>query len=89
MNSEESVFLLVSPVDSERENVRELIEFMDTPDVCTATPNNWQETLGQRRLEAMFVGPDLSYKQVGSLLVDVGKLDPNVPIVILNGGGER
>jgi len=81
----ESVVLIVDSVAAELENLRELIEFMDTPNVCTAAPADWQETLGERRLEAVFVGPDLSSSQVDHLLDGVSKLDPNVPIVILNG----
>lgn len=80
----ESVVLIVDSVAAELENLRELIEFMDTPNVCTAVPENWQETLGNRRLEAVFVGPDLSDKQIDALLDSVRKIDPNVPIVILN-----
>lgn len=85
MNRAECVVLIVDSVESELENLRELIEFMDTPNVCTAAPADWQETLGDRRLEAVFVGPDLSTKEVDRLLDGVAKLDPNVPIVVLNG----
>ncbi|MGI9271281.1 MAG: hypothetical protein ACR2QT_05860 [Woeseiaceae bacterium] len=85
MNGTDCVVLIVDSVAAELENLRELIEFMDTPNVCTAAPADWQETLGDRRLEAVFVGPDLSSNQVDSLLDGVAKLDPNVPIVILNG----
>ena len=84
MNAPESVVLIVESVAAELENLRELIEFMDTPNVCVAVPASWQEALGDRRLEAVFVGPDLSEKQVDALLDSVQKIDPNVPIVILN-----
>ena len=64
-------------------NVRDLIEFMDTPTVLTATLSDWKECLGSRRLEALFVGPGLADSQVASLLNELGALDPNVPVVMM------
>ena len=57
---------------------------MDAPDVRTATPSKWREQLGDSRLEAVFMGPDLSNKDVRNLVDDIGKLDPNIPIVMIS-----
>jgi hypothetical protein len=84
MSGAERVVLVVDTVDVECERLRELIEFMDTPNVCTSSPANWRATLGERRLEALFLGPDLSDGEIDVLLADVGKLDPNVAIVMMN-----
>lgn len=80
------MILVVNRTQAEAENLKELIEFMDTPNVRTAVPADWRRELGDQRLEALFVGPDLSPEEVDALLVDVGELDPNVPIVMMNAG---
>ena len=64
-------------------HVKELLEFMDTPCVVTAMPDDWRERLGQRRLEAMFVGPEIEEDAVEVLLTELESVDPNVPIVMM------
>lgn len=75
-------------VDQDRElaeNLKELIEFMDEPCVVTAVPKNWRQRVGERRLEAVFFGPDLSEQDIGGLLADLKLFDPNVPVVMMQG----
>ena len=86
MTGGECVILVVNHGESAARNLKELIEFMDTPQVRIAAPEDWREQLGDRRLEALFVGPDMSEQEVDDLLADVGRLDPNVPIVMMNEG---
>lgn len=86
MIGDEYVILVVNRGNAEAENLKELIEFMDTPNVRTAVPGHWHEVLGERRLEALFVGSDLSANEVNTLLADIGKFDPNVPIVMMDDG---
>ncbi|HNP34405.1 MAG TPA: hypothetical protein PKK10_01020 [Woeseiaceae bacterium] len=64
-------------------HVKELVEFMDMPHVITAFPDDWKLKLGNNRLEALFVNPDVSSAVVSDVLNDLSKLDPNVPIVML------
>jgi len=66
------------------DNLKALIEFMDTPQVCSAKPRDWREAVGDRRVEAVFVGPDLNDGEIRSLVGDIGNLDPNIPIVMLS-----
>jgi hypothetical protein len=66
------------------DNLKELIEFMDAPEVRVATPAKWREVAGKTRLEAVFVGPDLGDEEVHTLLADIGDLDPSIPIVMLD-----
>ncbi len=80
------VILVVSGVAADAENLRGLIEFMDTPNVKTARPGDWRRTLGGARLAALFVGQDLSAEEVDILLGEVVRMDPNVPIVMLDSG---
>ena len=66
-------------------HVKELIEFMDSPSVVTAEPADWRQQLGERRLEALFVGPDMSPDEVSVLLSDLRSVDPNVPVIMMQG----
>lgn len=69
------------------EHLKALIEFMDSPSVVIAEPADWRERLGEQRLEALFVGPDLSADDVSILLTDLCSVDPNVPVVMMRGDG--
>ena len=84
MTGVEHVILVVNRSESAARNLKDLIEFMDTPPVVIAAPDDWQKRLGEQRLDALFIGPDISEDEVSSLLQDVGDLDPNIPIVMLN-----
>ncbi len=79
-----SVIMVVNDSPDEARNIKELIEFMDVPQVCTSTPSKWLSLVGERRLDAVFVGPHLSDKDIRSVLDDVGNYNPNVPVVVLS-----
>lgn len=83
MNSADGMIVVVNRDGSTAENVKELIEFMDAPSVCAATPAKWQEQVGDGRLEAVFIGPDLSEKDIRAVVHEIGERDPNIPIVVL------
>ena len=89
MTSGDCMILVVDRTEARASNLKSLIEFMDTPSVRTATPAEWRKRLGDHRLEAMFLGPDLPKTDLNKVLVDVGDMDPNVPIVMLRGHEER
>ncbi len=84
----ECMILVVSRTESAGRELKELIEFMDTPRVGIAAPGEWRDKLGNCKLEALFVGSDLSDEEIDELLGDIGQLDPNVPIVMMNDGSE-
>ena len=77
------MIVLVNDAESNARHLKELIEFMDAPSVCAATPQNWVELVGDQRLEAVFVGPELSQPDVDAIIERLGNPDPNVPIVLL------
>jgi len=83
------MIVLVNDAESTARHVKELIEFMDAPSVCTATPQNWLEQAGERRLEAVFLGPELTQPDVDAVIAGVGRLDPNIPIVLLASPGTQ
>ena len=86
MNSVDSMIMVVNRGELAADNLKELIEFMDAPHVCTATPKGWQEQVGDSRLEAVFMGPDLSDRDIRSVVTEIGELDPNIPIVVITEG---
>lgn len=83
MTSHDGIIMVVSDAPDEAQNIKELIEFMDVPRVCTSMPANWLSLVGDHRLDAVFVGPDLSDGGFRAVVDDVGEFSPNVPIVIL------
>ena len=83
MASRNSIIMVVNDSIDDARNIKELIEFMDVPEVCTSTPAKWRSNVGENRLDAVFVGPDLSDADVRSVLGDVGDYNPNTPIVML------
>lgn len=83
MTATDSLIMVINRGKAEADRLRQLIEFMDSPAVATSSPSKWRERLGDHRLEALFVGPDLSDKDLDLLLTDIGKFDPNVPIVLV------
>ena len=85
MDANEPVILIVNHSTQSAADLKGLIEFMDSPLVRVTEPTRWRETLGDGRLQALFVGPDVDPGEIRELLDDVGNLDPNVSIVVLNG----
>ncbi|MDX1498764.1 MAG: hypothetical protein R3176_02630 [Woeseiaceae bacterium] len=85
----EPLILVIDRESESAENLKGLIEFMDAPLVRTAGPDDWQEAVGGDRLQALFIGPDLDDAEVERLVAAVGRIDPNVAIVMVKGEGER
>lgn len=83
MNIDDSMIMVVNRTSADAENLKRLIEFMDVNTVCAAKPDRWRQAVGGKRLEAIFVGSDLSDKDVHTLLGEVCDLDPNVPVVMI------
>lgn len=84
----EKTILVVDQDPVLAQHLKELIEFMDSPSVVTAEPADWKQRLGERRLEALFVGPDLTPDVISVLLSDLRSVDPNVPVVMMHGDGK-
>tara|TARA_R110002096_G_scaffold130643_5_gene279922 strand:- start:19098 stop:19370 length:273 start_codon:yes stop_codon:yes gene_type:complete len=80
----EGKIIVINRTMADAENLKELIEFMDEPDVCTSTPGGWRKCVGDARLDAVFVGADLSEREIRGVVDDIGDLDPNIPIVMLH-----
>lgn len=63
--------------------LKEWVEFMDVPHVITAMPADWKARLGNGRLEALFVNPELPDEAVYGVLEELSEFDPNVSVVML------
>lgn len=83
MTIHNGMIMVINRAASDAENLKQLIEFMDSPEVRTSTPGKWRKAVGDTRLEAVFVGADLSDNDIRHVVDDVGDLDPNIPIVML------
>ena len=84
MNNASLLFMIVDDAPERAENLKELIEFMDVPQVKIAAPETWRSGVGDRRLAAIFLSDDLDQERLRQLISDVGEHDPNVPIVFVN-----
>lgn len=84
MTGHDGIVMVISDTPDEAQNIKELIEFMDMPLVCTSVPANWLSLVGERILDAVFLGPDLPDKSFRSVVDQVGEYSPNVPIVVLH-----
>ena len=52
--------------------------------MSTLPRDNWLSRVGNHRLAAVFLGDDLPDEDFYRLIRDVGELDPNVPIVLID-----
>jgi DNA-binding NtrC family response regulator len=84
MNSSALLFMIVDDAPDRAENLKQLIEFMDVPEVEVVACENWRSDIGDRRLAAVFLSDDLDGERMRRLISDVGEHDPNVPIVLVN-----
>ena len=85
MAGSERLILVIDADDDRACKLKELIEFMDVPAVRVAAPDNWQSRIDDYCLAAIFLGNELPNKELDRIIVDVGKLDPNVAIVLVSG----
>jgi len=83
MSNENRVIMVVDESEARSHDLKSLIEFMDAPTVRTADPANWHAKLNDERLAAVFVPRDLAEDRIRTLLEDIGRVDPNVPIVLV------
>jgi len=83
MSTADRVIIVVDESEDRSLELKSLIEFMDAPSVRTADPANWHANLNDDRLAAVFVPRDLAKDRIRALLEDIGRFDPNVPIVLV------
>ncbi len=84
MSTADRVILVIDERTDRAEPLKEMIEFMDAPEVRIAVPAEWRTSLGQQRPAAIFLTDSLSADTAESIVREVGALDPNIPIVLLS-----
>ncbi len=85
MTGVERVIVVIDDSSSRAAKLKALIEFMDAPAVLTASPADWTARVGDKRLAAVFVNEDLPDADMSRLLEGIREVDPNTPIVMVNG----
>lgn len=85
MNTAARVIVVIDDALERADQLKALIEFMDAPAVITATPENWNARLGDNRLAAVFVSEALPEVDMSRVLEGIRTVDPNTPIVMVNG----
>ena len=85
MSDLDPVIVVIDDSEDHSDKLKELLEFMDARNVCTASPKDWQVQIGEHRLAAVFVCDRLDEDSVAAVIDNVGKMDPNVPVVLVSG----
>ncbi len=80
------VIIVIDPDTAFASRLEEEILFMDDTQVCVAGVDGWRDSCTGKRVDALFVGPGVTDKDITSLMADVEDFDPNLPIVFV---GER
>lgn len=81
----ERLIMVIDHSETSGRSLKELIEFMDAPRVEFATPRSWREQLGNSRLAAVFISDGVQADERDLLIANIGEMDPNTPIVLVNG----
>ncbi len=85
MTGNERLIVVVDSSYDRANDLKDLIEFLDAPAVCIATPGNWKSRIGDNPLAAVFLNECIPQTDIAALIENVGKLDPNIPIVLVDG----
>lgn len=84
MSTETDLILVIAESSELARDIKDLLEFMEAETVVVATPADWQSEVGDRRLSAVFVGPDIPGDKRARLLAEIGEVDPAVSIVMVD-----
>ena len=83
----EALSAAILVIDSETgaaTKLKSMIEFMDSPRVVTASPSDWRMSLGEERLDAVFIGSHVGDSDIDAMLDELEHIDPNVSIVMID-----
>ena len=84
MSTEKDLILVVAESAELARDIKDLLEFMEAEQVTTASPEDWQDKAAEKRLSAVFVGPDIPGNKSARLLAEIGDFDPAVSIVMVD-----
>ena len=87
MTTADRVILVIDERSERATPLKEMIEFMDAPEVRITIPEEWKNALGQQRPAAIFLTDAVSEVKVNCILDELAEIDPNVPVVLLSDEG--
>ncbi len=80
----ERVILVIDDELERAADLKGMIEFMDSPAVRISVPDEWQAQLGASRAAAIFLAETLPPDTIERIVQEIGNLDPNIPIVLMD-----
>lgn len=84
MNAARNLILVCAGSEETARDIKDLLEFMEAEPVEIADAGAWRERVGERRLSAVFAGPDLDPEVRERLMREIGRFDPSVSIVVVD-----
>lgn len=88
MTVTDRVILIIDASDEHALRLKDMIEFMDAPEVRITVPEDWLSAVDDRRLAAVFLTESVSNEFTRSIISKMAEIDPNVPIVVATGGDD-
>lgn len=85
MSGADRIILVVDEQISRAQQLKDLIEFMDAPKVRIVSPEDWHVGLAELRIAAVFVNTSMDAALTTNLISEIGRRDPNIPIVVIDG----
>ncbi len=85
----ERVILVIDDELERAEALKGMIEFMDSPAVRISVPDEWQNQLGEARAAAVFLANGLQADIVDKIVREIGDIDPNIPIVLMEDNADE
>ena len=84
MQVEKEVILVIALDEQMARDIKDLLEFMDAEHVETTSPDRWQAQVEERRVRAVFVGPDLPHETSARIIDQIGEFDPKISVVVVD-----
>ncbi len=78
------MILVIDSQSGTATKLKSMIEIMDSPRVVTASPDDWHSSIGEERLDAVFIGSHVDDSDVNAMLDELEHIDPNVSIVMID-----
>lgn len=85
MTLPDRVILIVDQSTERATRLKDMIEFMDAPEVRITIPDQWRDAVQDRRFAAIFLAETVSHDVAQSIMKEMESIDPNVPIVLMTG----
>ncbi|MEO0998644.1 MAG: hypothetical protein AAFX58_14090 [Pseudomonadota bacterium] len=85
MSAQERIILVIDDSLERGTQLKDMIEFLDAPEVRLVHPKNWREQIESCRLAAVFIADSIKPAEGRRIVSAIGEVDRNIPIVVLDG----